>query len=60
MFSEKEVVKIKNIPHSNDTIRRRIDEMAEDKIKLINEKLIHKEQFALQFDETIDIANCAE
>jgi hypothetical protein len=28
MFSEKEV-KIKNIPHSNDTIRRRIDEMAE-------------------------------
>jgi fructose-1,6-bisphosphatase/inositol monophosphatase family enzyme len=39
MFSEKEVVIIKNIPHSNDTIRR-IDEMAEDIIKQIIEKII--------------------
>jgi hypothetical protein len=39
MFREKEVVKIKNIPHSNDTIRR-IEEMAEDTIKQITEKNI--------------------
>jgi hypothetical protein len=32
MFSGKEVVKIKNISHSNDTIRK-IDEMAENIIK---------------------------
>jgi hypothetical protein len=40
MFSEKEDVKIKNIPHSNDTIRRRIDEMLEHTIKQITEKNI--------------------
>jgi hypothetical protein len=58
-FSEKEVVKIKNIPHSNDTIRR-IEEMAEDILKQITEKIIQKKQFALQLDETIDISNCAQ
>jgi hypothetical protein len=60
MLSEKEVVKIKNIPHSNDTIRRRIDEMAEDIIKEITEKIIQKKQFALQLDETKDISSCAQ
>jgi tRNA(Ser,Leu) C12 N-acetylase TAN1 len=60
MFSEKEVVKIKNILHSNDTIRRRIDEMAEDILKEITEKIIQKKQFALQLDETIDISSCAQ
>jgi hypothetical protein len=33
MFSEKEIVKIKNIPHLNNTVRRRIDEIADDVIK---------------------------
>jgi hypothetical protein len=58
MFRKKEVLKIKNIPHSKDTIRR-TDEMAEDIIKQITEKIIQKKQFALQLDETIDISNCA-
>jgi hypothetical protein len=60
MFNDKEVIKIKNIPHSNDTIRRIINEMAEDIIKQITEKNIQKKQFALQLDETIDIFNCAQ
>jgi hypothetical protein len=59
LFSEKEVVKIKNIPHSNDTIRR-IDKIAEDIIKQITEKNIQKKQFALQLDETIDIFSSAQ
>jgi hypothetical protein len=60
MFHEKEVVKIKNIPHLNDRIRRRIDEMAEDIMKQITEKIIQKKQSALQLDETINISNCTQ
>jgi tRNA(Ser,Leu) C12 N-acetylase TAN1 len=60
MFSDKEVVEIKNIPHSNCTITRRIDEMAEDILKEITEKIMQKKQFALQLDETVDISNCAQ
>jgi hypothetical protein len=59
MFSEKEVVKIKNIPHSNDTIRRRTDEMTEDIIKQITETIIQK-KVCFELDETIDIFNCAQ
>jgi hypothetical protein len=57
MFSEKEVVKIKNIPHSNDTIRRRIDKMSQDKSL---EKNYSEETVPLQLDETICISNCAQ
>jgi hypothetical protein len=60
MFSEKEAVQIKNIPHSSDTIIRRIDEMAEDIIKQITEKIIQKKQFALQLEESVNISNCAQ
>uniref|UniRef100_K7FW51 DUF4371 domain-containing protein n=1 Tax=Pelodiscus sinensis TaxID=13735 RepID=K7FW51_PELSI len=58
MFSEKEV-KIKNIAHSNDTIRR-IDEMMEDIRKQITVKIIQKKQFTLQPNESTDISNCTQ
>jgi hypothetical protein len=41
MFSEKVVVKIRNMSHSNATIRR-TDEMAEDIIKQITEKIFRR------------------
>jgi hypothetical protein len=58
LFSEKEVVKIKNITHSNDTIRT-TEDIVEDIMKQISEKIIQKKQFALQL-ETTDISNCAQ
>jgi len=60
MFDKKEVDIIKTIPCSNDTIKRRITDMAEDIIKQVNEKIIFKKQFALQLDESTDISNCAQ
>ena len=42
MFDKKEVDIIKTIPCSNDTIKRRITDMAEDIIKQVNEKIIKK------------------
>ncbi|XP_040297427.1 zinc finger BED domain-containing protein 5-like [Bufo bufo] len=53
MLDEASAAKIKTIPLSNDTVARRINDIADD----LNEQLVDKlkdKRFALQFDEAID------
>lgn len=55
VLNEKNCAKIAKIPLSNDTIKRRINEMALDLKNQIIEKL-NKSPFSLQCDETTDIS----
>lgn len=52
--------KLKAIPLSNDTISRRINEMATNVHNQIIDYLKSSEFFALQFDESTDVANLAQ
>ncbi|KAF2889407.1 hypothetical protein ILUMI_16766 [Ignelater luminosus] len=54
-----EANKQKSIPLSDDTIKRRIDDMAVDIRKQIVEKLKKSPHFALPFDESTDVTDCA-
>jgi len=49
--------KMKDIPMSNDTVERRISDMAEDTEMQLIEKIKKSELFALQLDESTDIQN---
>jgi len=49
--------KIKDIPLSNDTVERRISDMAEDTEMQLIEKMKKSKLFALQLDESTDIQN---
>ncbi|XP_042217347.1 protein ZBED8-like [Homarus americanus] len=54
--------KIQQIPLSNDTVKRRINEMSDDiKEKVIQEiKLSPTGMFAIQLDESTDVSSCAQ
>lgn len=49
--------KMKDIPLSNDTVERRISDMAEDTETQLIEKIKKSKLFALQLDESTDIQN---
>ena len=49
--------KMKEIPLSNDTVERRISDMAEDTETQLTEKIKKSELFALQLEESTDIQN---
>ena len=59
MVSKQEANKLKNIPLSDNTISRRINDMANDIQEQI-EKLKNSQHFALQFDESTDVSDCAQ
>jgi hypothetical protein len=60
IFDDKTVSQIKAIPCSDNTVQRRIVEIAAYVTDLIVEKVVLTKQFALQLDESMDISNEAE
>nr|XP_022909920.1 zinc finger BED domain-containing protein 5-like [Onthophagus taurus] len=60
MFGKQEVEKLKSIPISNNTIQRRISNMATDVRDQVIEKIKKSSFVSLQFEESTDIAGCAQ
>lgn len=60
MFGKQEVEKLKSIPLSDNTIQRRISNMATDVRDQVIEKIKKSSFVSLQFDESTDIASCAQ
>lgn len=56
---EKFVSKVRSVPLSNDTISRRISVMSCDVREQLVEFVKVSQKFALQLDESTDVANCA-
>lgn len=59
LFDEKSTKKINEIPLSNTTVKRRIDEMSQSVKESVISVLKQSEYFALQLDESTDIAGQA-
>ena len=59
MFGPSAVDKIKSIPLSNDTIRRRIEKLSENVESQLIEKIKDSTVFAIQIDESCDISKKA-
>jgi len=60
MFGKQEVEKLKSIPLSDNTIQRRISNMATDVRDQVIEKIKKSSFVSFQFDESTDIAGCAQ
>ena len=60
LCGEDQAKKLSVVPLSNNTIRRRVDDMAEDiLVQVIEQVKSSPVKFCLQFDESTDIASCA-
>jgi hypothetical protein len=59
LFSERHVNEVSLISLSDNTVKRRIDEMAQNVKDILLERLRHSEYFALQLGESQDISNNA-
>lgn len=59
MFDETCTKKINEIPLSNTTVKRRIDEMSENVKEAVMTVLKQSEYFSLQLDESTDVAGQA-
>ena len=60
LCGEDHAKKLSVVPLSNNTIRRRVDDMAENiLVQVIEEVKSSPVKFCLQFDESTDIASCA-
>lgn len=61
MLGEQHVNKLNNISLSDNTVQRRISDMAQDiKEQVISEIKLGLGLFTLQLDETTDVANCSQ
>ena len=52
--------KLKTVPLSNDTIRRRIDDFSDDILSQLLDRLRCGGQYCIQLDESTDIASAAQ
>ena len=59
MCGEKAVKQLHLVPLSNDTVSRRIVEMAEDVKKTLIERIKSSSYYSIQLDETTDVADLA-
>ncbi|XP_050340837.1 uncharacterized protein LOC126767347 [Bactrocera neohumeralis] len=60
MVSKQEANKLRKIPLSDSDISRRINDMAKDIQEQVVEKLKNSQHFALQFNESTDVSDCAQ
>jgi urate oxidase len=60
MFDEKTASLIKAIPSSDNTIQRKIQDMASDFVDQFVEKISKSKQFSIQMDESTDITGEAQ
>jgi len=60
MFGDKEAKTIKNIPLSNDTVSRRISDMASNTKEQLVQTIQESPWFGIQIDETTDVAGLAQ
>lgn len=59
MCGEKAAKELNLVPLSNDTVSRRIKDMANDVKKTLIERVKNSQYFAIQLDETTDVADLA-
>ena len=59
MLDDKAVSLLKQISLSNDTIQRRVHEMAKNVENQLIRRLHESKYFSIQLDESLDISNCA-
>ncbi len=60
MLGEAAASKIDSVPLSDNTISRRISDMAQDVKEQVLDSVRHSPFFALQIDESTDVASCAQ
>ena len=60
VLGEEQAKKMKQIPLSNDTVKRRIAEMSSDILEQVTTELKSSPSFAIQLNESTDVSSCSQ